>query len=156
MIPVLLLSTVVVQGYVNSNNSNNGNPTTPMTNLKEPSTLPIQDPKLRDALQKASQVVNSKDDVRLVDAAAASTTTVEADEMEDGKHTRTAVKRQRWGVDKAHQDEYWFDNRIHSMGNIGFSGAVHAFLSPFATKLIDMLSYEGQDVRHMVRTCFSS
>jgi len=30
----------------------------------------------------------------------------------------------RWGVDNTNEEEYWFDNRIHTLGNRGFMGAV--------------------------------
>ena len=40
---------------------------------------------------------------------------------------------------------------IHTLGNVGFWGALHAALAPLSTKLIDVLAYGGQDVRQMVR-----
>lgn len=38
---------------------------------------------------------------------------------------------------------YWEDPRIHSLGN----GKVHATLARAATKLIDLVSYNGRDIR---------
>jgi len=46
--------------------------------------------------------------------------------------------------------EYWFHNKIHSFGNTGFLGAVHAACAPIATKLIDLLAYDRIDVRSVV------
>ena len=42
---------------------------------------------------------------------------------------------------------YWFDPRIHHLGNTGAFGAVHAACAPLATRAIDRLAYGGQDVR---------
>jgi hypothetical protein len=63
---------------------------------------------------------------------------------------RNAADHKRWGVDYDHPNEYWFDARIHTLGNVGFGGAVHAACAPFATKLIDMLAYDGVDIRGVV------
>lgn len=41
---------------------------------------------------------------------------------------------------------------IHTLGNVGFSGALHAALAPLSTKMIDLIAYEGRDVRQMVRS----
>lgn len=45
---------------------------------------------------------------------------------------------------------YYFDNRIHNIGNIGFGGWFHAQVSPFATKIIDKIRYDGIDIREQV------
>lgn len=67
---------------------------------------------------------------------------------------RSAVTRKRWaGIDLAndHGDhEYWYNPSIHTFGNIGVLGALHAALAPIATKIIDVAAYDGQDVRSMV------
>jgi hypothetical protein len=34
------------------------------------------------------------------------------------------IKYKKWGVDNTNEDEYWFDSRIHTLGNCGFMGAV--------------------------------
>ena len=65
--------------------------------------------------------------------------------------SRHAGTRKKWGIDNAHAHEYWFDNRIHTLGNIGVGGALHAALAPLSTKLIDVYAYEGVDVRAKVR-----
>lgn len=64
----------------------------------------------------------------------------------------TSVGRKKWGVDNDQPDEYWFDNRIHTLGNHGFWGAVHAAVAPLTTKIIDVAAYNGEDIRQMVRT----
>ena len=38
--------------------------------------------------------------------------------------TRQAVAHKKWGVDNTNEDEYWYDSRIHTLGNHGFMGAV--------------------------------
>lgn len=45
---------------------------------------------------------------------------------------------------------YYFDDRIHNMGNVGFGGWVHAELSTLATKMIDNIRYDGIDIRQHV------
>jgi len=48
-------------------------------------------------------------------------------------------------------EDYWFDHRIHTLGNSGISGAIHAALATVSTKLIDILAYDGVDIRNQVR-----
>jgi hypothetical protein len=60
---------------------------------------------------------------------------------------KKAVAHKKWGVD---EDEYWFDARIHTLGNVGFTGALHAASAAFATKVIDVNAYNGVDVRQQV------
>ncbi|KAL3940033.1 MAG: hypothetical protein SGARI_001146 [Bacillariaceae sp.] len=70
--------------------------------------------------------------------------------------SRHATERKQWGIDNEHVDEdlqdveYWFDSRIHTFGNTGFLGALHAAMAPISTKVIDMVAYDGQDVRAQV------
>ena len=51
---------------------------------------------------------------------------------------------------------YWFDERIHSFGNIGLGGRFHAFCAPIATRVIDKLSYGGVNVRERVHASLPS
>ena len=37
---------------------------------------------------------------------------------------KRAVVHKRWGIDNTNEDEYWYDSRIHTLGNCGFMGAV--------------------------------
>jgi SAM-dependent methyltransferase len=60
------------------------------------------------------------------------------------------VTRKKWGVDKDFHDEYWFNKNIHTLGNTGFFGAVHAAMAPTSTRLIDLLAYNGVDIRAKV------
>ena len=40
-----------------------------------------------------------------------------------------------------------FHPRIHNFGNTGLGGCIHAFLAPAATRLIDQIAYDGENVR---------
>jgi hypothetical protein len=66
------------------------------------------------------------------------------------KSVKKAVANKKWGVDDKHEDEYWFDARIHRLGNIGITGGLHAASAPFVTKVIDESAYNGVDVRQQV------
>ena len=68
------------------------------------------------------------------------------------KLSAVSVSRTKWGTDHEHPEEYWFDNRIHTLGNHGFGGAVHAALAPLSTKIIDLAAYRGVDIRLKVRS----
>jgi len=46
--------------------------------------------------------------------------------------------------------EYWSRPDIHTFGNMGLGGAIHAAMAPFATFMIDVKAYGGQDVRKMI------
>jgi hypothetical protein len=66
------------------------------------------------------------------------------------QYSMAANQRQQWRTETTYENEYWHDKRIHSLGNIGFGGAVHAALAPLSTKLIDVLAYNGTDIRQLV------
>lgn len=40
-----------------------------------------------------------------------------------------------------------FHPRIHNFGNTGFFGAIHAAGAPLATKIIDLVAYDGRNMR---------
>ena len=61
-----------------------------------------------------------------------------------------SAKYKRWGIDNENNLEYWNDCRIHTLGNVGFWGGVHAILAPLSTRMIDMVAYNGTDVRYLV------
>jgi ubiquinone/menaquinone biosynthesis C-methylase UbiE len=63
---------------------------------------------------------------------------------------KKASAHKKWGVDDTHADEYWFDARIHTLGNVGITGGLHAASAAFATKVIDVNAYKGVDVRQQV------
>ncbi len=50
---------------------------------------------------------------------------------------------------------YYYDNRIHSLGNIGIGGKIHSKLSPFATKVIDFLRYDNVNIRKDILSDYS-
>jgi len=64
-------------------------------------------------------------------------------------------KNRRIIDDGAKELEYWNDDRIHTLGNIGFFGAIHAVLAPFSTKIIDIVAYNGTDIRFLVAEALS-
>lgn len=45
---------------------------------------------------------------------------------------------------------YWKDPRIHQLGNYGPKGRIHASLANAATRAINLLSYDGKDIRKEV------
>ena len=45
---------------------------------------------------------------------------------------------------------YYYNPKMHSFGNIGLGGKLHAFISPFATRGIDMLRYDGKNIREEI------
>lgn len=74
--------------------------------------------------------------------------------------SRELTLKKRWeiGVDNAatdYEDEYWFNPTIHNFGNIGFLGTIHAVLAPVSTKVIDILAYDGENIRDRVSTVWS-
>ena len=51
----------------------------------------------------------------------------------------------------AEQQGYYFKRPdIHTLGNTGVGGSLHANVAPLATKIIDTHAYKGKDVRSMV------
>ena len=49
---------------------------------------------------------------------------------------------------------YYKDPRIHSLGNQGLKGKIHAEMAPVITKAIDTVAYEGLDVRKELHSKF--
>ena len=45
------------------------------------------------------------------------------------------------------QFNWYYDNRIHTFGNIGLGGKFHAFMAPHTSKIIDKISYNNVNVR---------
>ena len=68
--------------------------------------------------------------------------------------TRHATQHKPWGVDKDHANEYWLDQRIHTLGNVGWRGALHAAMAPLSTKIIDVAAYQGMDIRKEVSALY--
>eukprot|EP00980_Cylindrotheca_fusiformis_P021393 scaffold8259_cov143-Cylindrotheca_fusiformis.AAC.11 len=45
---------------------------------------------------------------------------------------------------------YWFHPSIHSLGNHGPLGSLHAVVAPLATKMIDVAAYDGENIRDAI------
>lgn len=45
---------------------------------------------------------------------------------------------------------YYNDPRIHNFGNTGLGGKIHAFMAPYATKMIDSTRYNNIDLRQYI------
>ena len=59
-------------------------------------------------------------------------------------------------INKKNQNKYYYDKRIHNVGNIGIGGYIHAEFAPYTTKLIDYLKYDGIDIRDYVKSSYSN
>jgi len=46
--------------------------------------------------------------------------------------------------------DYWFDRKIHTLGNTGLGGGLHAAIAPVSTRVIDRMAYDGVNVRQLV------
>lgn len=42
---------------------------------------------------------------------------------------------------------YYYDRRIHNLGHLGFSGKIHAESALLSTRIIDILRYNGTNIR---------
>lgn len=42
---------------------------------------------------------------------------------------------------------YYFDRRIHNLGNIGLKGKIHAETALISTRVIDIIRYNGRNIR---------
>lgn len=66
------------------------------------------------------------------------------------------LRNQILGTEQPCPFEYWSRPDIHTFGNMGLGGALHAAMAPIATKIIDVKAYGGVDVRknisHELRT----
>lgn len=45
---------------------------------------------------------------------------------------------------------YWFHPDIHSLGNNGLCGLIHAFIAPLFTTMLDMTAYNGLRIREEI------
>lgn len=46
-----------------------------------------------------------------------------------------------------YKNTYYYDPRIHNLGNIGVKGNIHSLLAPFASYFIDKLAYNNTNIR---------
>jgi hypothetical protein len=128
---LLLISASTSCAYINNKD--------PSLKQLELPTIQIPKPKNTQVRQKAASRYVTKDAL------------VEKKKQVVKEHPRaTKTIHKRWGVD-AHGEEYWYDQRIHTLGNVGFGGAVHAACAAVSTKLIDIVAYDGMNVRQKVR-----
>ena len=84
-----------------------------------------------------------------------STPTTTENIITPGTIEQTIRKGYEIGIDKAasdYVDEYWYNPTIHTFGNVGLLGGLHAALAPISTKIIDQVAYGGQDVRSVAST----
>ena len=51
--------------------------------------------------------------------------------------------------------KYPYDPRIHNFGNVGLGGKIHAQLARPVTKLIDILAYDGKNIRDQIIRSFN-
>ena len=51
---------------------------------------------------------------------------------------------------------YYMDPRIHSMGNHGPIGKIHADIAPIFTKIIDKVAYNDRDIRKEIINSYNS
>lgn len=60
------------------------------------------------------------------------------------------LRNQIMGTETPCLYEYWSRPDIHTFGNMGLGGGLHAALAPLATRIIDDKAYDGVDVRKKV------
>jgi ubiquinone/menaquinone biosynthesis C-methylase UbiE len=67
-----------------------------------------------------------------------------------GEDASPPLRNQVLGTEVPCMFDYWSRPDIHTFGNMGFGGAVHAAMAPIATKIIDVKAYGGVDVRKSI------
>lgn len=45
---------------------------------------------------------------------------------------------------------YYYNPKMHSFGNIGLGGKIHATLAPYASRAIDFIRYDGRNIREEI------
>jgi SAM-dependent methyltransferase len=50
---------------------------------------------------------------------------------------------------------YYYNPKIHTLGNIGLGGKIHAFAAPFACRMIDQISYKGVNIREDIMSDYT-
>lgn len=45
---------------------------------------------------------------------------------------------------------YYYNPKMHTFGNIGFGGKIHSTLAPYASRVIDILRYDGNNIREEI------
>jgi hypothetical protein len=77
-----------------------------------------------------SRISNDSPAVKKVSSSSSSTSGVDTT-----TNNKPLIKYRKWGVDNTNEDEYWFDSRIHTLGNCGFMGAVSDDIFFILTKM---------------------
>mmetsp|Transcript_15874 Transcript_15874/g.43912 ORF Transcript_15874/g.43912 Transcript_15874/m.43912 type:complete len:364 (+) Transcript_15874:1498-2589(+) len=80
---------------------------------------------------------------------------VAADDVARGASFRKRLEIGLFNAPSNYVDEYWYNPTIHTFGNIGVFGAMHAALAPISTKIIDVAAYDGEDIRSTVASKLS-
>jgi len=121
---------------------------------------------LSDGLSQPKFVVKSRSVLSLETASGVKATLPVTKKKETTGYDAKSVKQPYAGMpslvlvdtNKNYDEEYWYHPQIHTLGNVGILGAVHAALAPLSTHLIDNLAYGGVDIRLKVSavTIFSS
>lgn len=75
---------------------------------------------------------------------------ITADDMARGASARKRIEIGIFNAPSDYVEEYWYNPTIHTFGNIGIFGGFHAALAPISTKIIDMVAYDGEDIRSTV------
>lgn len=75
---------------------------------------------------------------------------IEAKSFQDAVDEPPPLRNTLLGTEIPCTFEYWQRPDIHTFGNMGIGGAIHAAIAPFATKLIDNKAYGGEDVRKTI------
>jgi len=65
-------------------------------------------------------------------------------------HNNSLTGDSNWLQDRWWEDDYWFREDVHTLGNTGVLGGLHAALAPLSTKIIDLLAYKGKNVREVI------
>lgn len=64
-----------------------------------------------------------------------------------GSKTNPSRDPRFWWKD---DDGYWFHEDIHTLGNTGLKGGLHAAMAPLSTRIIDLLAYKGKNIRKTI------
>lgn len=76
--------------------------------------------------------------------------TTDNEESPNEKYYAPSLKNQILGTEEPCTCDYWSRPDIHTLGNTGLGGAIHAVLAPIATKIIDAKAYGGRDIRKLI------
>lgn len=78
-----------------------------------------------------------------------------AGQLKDVKQPRPVLATFVKDDTRDYDEEYWYHPQIHTLGNTGIFGAIHAALAPLSSHVIDNVAYNGVDIRLKVSIRFS-